>query len=88
MTATGIVTEALTLRRMSRARCSTDMSSFQRIGGDDVEVEFERIRAGLLNQARVVQPAGRRGAVQGADDRHTDGGFDPTDLLQIGLRAD
>ena len=42
---------------------------FVRIGGDVIDVEFERVGPGLLDEAGVVGPAADADAVERADDR-------------------
>ena len=71
-------------RRCRAARRSTDAAALDRVGGDVVDVQLQRVGAGLLDQPGVVEPAfaGRRrsaSAITGTRDRR----LDPAELLQV-----
>jgi hypothetical protein len=54
-----------------------------RVGGHVIDVELERVRAGLLDLLRVLEPARGRDAVERRDDGHRDGLADAADLLEV-----
>ena len=55
------------------------------VGGDIVDVELQRIGAGLLDLPGVVDPAPGGHPVEAADDRNAHRGLDPAKMLQIGV---
>ena len=59
-----------------------------RIGDDLVHVELDRIGARLLDQPGEFQPRGRCRPVEGSNHRNLDGALDPTQMLQIRVRAE
>jgi hypothetical protein len=59
-----------------------------RMGGDVVDVQLERVGACLLDLPRVTGPAAGGDSVEAADDRDSDGGLGPPDVLEIRVRTD
>jgi len=55
---------------------------------DRVQVQLQRVGAGLLNLFREARPAARRRAVQAGDDGNHHRLLGILDVPQIGLRAD
>ena len=60
----------------------------ERVGRELVDVDLEGVGAGLLDQARVLDPALGGRAVQGRDHGDLDCRLDPLDLLQVVVRAE
>jgi len=58
-------------------------AGFAGIGREIVDVELEGVRAGLRDQARVLDPRLGRRPVERCDDGDRDRGLDPLDLLQV-----
>jgi len=58
------------------------------IGGNVVDVQLERVRAGLLDLPGVRDPAARRDTVEAADDRDVHGRLGPPDVLEVGVGAE
>jgi hypothetical protein len=56
-------------------------------GGDKVNVEFQRIGAGLLDHLGIAGPAAGGDPVQATDDRDVNSGFGLTDELQVNIRS-
>ena len=54
-----------------------------RVGGDEVDVQLERVGAGLLDRLRVRQPALGGGAVERRDHRDLHRRLDLADLLEV-----
>ena len=57
------------------------------VGHHEVQVQFQRVGAGLFDVMRVANPITRRRCVQAADDRNRHGSLAARHMLQIGLRA-
>ena len=55
------------------------------IGGNVVDVQLERVRAGLLDLPGVGDPAARRDAVEAADDRDAHGCLGPPDVFEVSV---
>src|SRR3954464_5551443 len=58
------------------------------IGRQIIDIELERIGAGLLNLASIVNPAADRDAVETANDRNVHSPFGIVYVAQIGIGAD
>jgi len=58
------------------------------VGDDFVHVQLERVGACLLDQPGELQPHFRGRAIEGADHRDIDGGFHPTHVLEVFVRAE
>ena len=63
-------------------------SGFVGIGGDVIDVELERVRAGLFDQVGVVNPAAHAHAVERADHRDVHRLLDAGDLVQVAVRPE
>ena len=75
---------------ISRSSCSTSCGRPRRIGGHPVEVELERIGAGVLQQPGVARPSRRGGGVQAGDDRDRQLGLErlqPGEVAVAGRRG-
>lgn len=57
------------------------------VGGNEIQIEFERIRAGLLDLVRVLDPAAARNAVEAGDHGKIDRRFGSTQMLEIQIRG-
>ncbi len=64
------------------------MAALERIGREKVDVEFEGVGPGLLDQRRVAEPSCGRDAVQGANDGKRRRFLDLPDAVQILIRAE
>ena len=64
------------------------IAGFLRIGGKGVDVQFEGIGTGLLDELGVIGPAADGGAVERADDGNLDRLLDFADLFEVFLRPE
>ena len=53
-----------------------------------IDVELQRISAGLLHQLRIIDPSSRRAAIERSDHRHRHGVLDFAQLLQISVAVE
>ena len=59
----------------------------RRVRHQRINIQFDRVRAGLFHFARVAHPAARRDAIQAGDDGNRDGFFRPANQFQIAVRT-
>src|SRR4030095_1846226 len=71
-----------------------DVNIFDRAAGDlgacrySVDVQFQRVGAGLGNSPRVADPATEGSAIQATDDWNPDGALGSRDVLKVRVRID
>ena len=64
------------------------IAGHRHIGGNEIDVELDRVGARLLQPAGIVDPAAARDAVEAGDHRNGDGFLGPPDDVEVAFRPD